>query len=993
MGLFLLALRQHITPFKMKKIAWLYTLLFPFFNHAQYWQQKTDYTIHVRLDDTHHFLHGELSLLYTNNSPQALSEIRFHLWPNAYKSPSTPMNLLNGSPYGQELLMDPKNQGYMDSVDFKVNGQPVRISYTDEFQEMAIVHLSTPLQPGTQIEITTPFRVKIPHNGVSRLGHYMNSYQITQWYPKPAVYDHKGWHHMPYLTQGEFYSEFGSFDVSITVPENYVVGATGNLQTESEKQFIENKVSKAPAIIDSLSQLKQSKIVKENQLWNPVIPSSNQWKTVRYTLDNIHDFAFFAEKGYIVRSGSVTLPHSGREVQLYAMYYPSNYKIWNNSIDYLRDAVYYYSLWNGDYPYDVCTAVDGAIAAGGGMEYPTITVIGNCSDTTELDLVIAHEVGHNWFYGILGSNERQHGWMDEGVNSFNEMRYMDLKYPNYNTLESIIDARFIGNRFHLNHHQLNRLSAAVIQQLSIHQVLNTHSSDFQSINYGVDMYQRTAISLGYLQTYLGEQLFDQCMQTYYERWKFKHPYPEDMQKVFEEVSGKPLNWFFKDLIETRAITDYTIRSVKTKDGKITVKIGNPGQLEGPKVVHLIKDQKIVAEAIAEPDQDEVTFDATIAYDYVTLDYNNQTGDIYLHNNRKGFKSFDKETKSVGFFTGLDIHQYRKIYFLPTIGVNELDGFQAGFAMHNYAFPLRRFQYLVNPMFGFESKHITGIADFNWRMNHLKQTSGSMVGFALKSFQNFIALLPYWRVNLNNPNKVRHTDQQLTLQGIGEINKGIFEEKKAGLFAQYEITREMGAHRLEGKFRASYIGIVDHNYHNGRVTAAAKYNMDLGKFSNFLEVRVFAGINNLFQMDYVRGDFGMMAGGNTGQTDLFRESTYFTRSSLLANQRDSEMGGMGGMGIATNEYANTLLLTSRVSIGIPKMNFLRPYADFAFGDLQTNYNNHFVAGMALQLREWVGIYFPLYSTRHQLYTSNYGDYMSFYLKWNFVMNPIRIKSFL
>jgi Aminopeptidase N len=436
---------------------------------------------------------------------------------------------------------------------------------------MAIVHLSTPLQPGTQIEITTPFRVKIPHNGVSRLGHYMNSYQITQWYPKPAVYDHKGWHHMPYLTQGEFYSEFGSFDVSITVPENYVVGATGNLQTESEKQFIENKVSKAPAIIDSLSQLKQSKIVKENQLWNPVIPSSNQWKTVRYTLDNIHDFAFFAEKGYIVRSGSVTLPHSGREVQLYAMYYPSNYKIWNNSIDYLRDAVYYYSLWNGDYPYDVCTAVDGAIAAGGGMEYPTITVIGNCSDTTELDLVIAHEVGHNWFYGILGSNERQHGWMDEGVNSFNEMRYMDLKYPNYNTLESIIDARFIGNRFHLNHHQLNRLSAAVIQQLSIHQVLNTHSSDFQSINYGVDMYQRTAISLGYLQTYLGEQLFDQCMQTYYERWKFKHPYPEDMQKVFEEVSGKPLNWFFKDLIETRAITDYTIRSVKTRMVRLRLK--------------------------------------------------------------------------------------------------------------------------------------------------------------------------------------------------------------------------------------------------------------------------------------------------------------------------------------------------------------------------------------------------------------------------------------
>ncbi len=969
----------------MKQLLLLGLVLYSTTLFGQYFQQRTDYTIQVTLDDVNNKLLGDLSLIYTNNSPNVLNQIHFHLWPNGYKSDKTPMSMQDGG-YGTELLKKTENRGYMDSLHFQVNQKDVKVTYVDPFQEMVIIHLNQPLNPGESINITTPFRVKIPHNAISRLGHYDNSYQITQWYPKPAVYDKNGWHHMPYLTQGEFYSEFGSFDVSITLPSNYVLGASGNLQTESEKQFLSSKIQQAPIIIDSLSKLKRSTIAKENELWNPVITSSKDLKTVRYTLDNVHDFAFFAEKGYIVQSGSVILPHSGREIKLYTMYYPSNFKIWNNSIDYLRDAVYNYSLWNGDYPYDICTAVDGAIAAGGGMEYPTITVIGNCSDTVELDLVIAHEVGHNWFYGILGTNERATGWMDEGVNSFNEMRYMQLKYGNLNMAEQLLP-NLLAAKFPLTHKEMYRVVAQLTQQLGVQQALNTHSEDFHSMNYGTDMYQRTAISLLYLQTYLGEQLFDKCMQVYFEKWKFQHPYPEDMQAVFEEVSGKKLDWFFKDIITTRKIIDYRIKKVKKTDQGLIVELANPGQIDGPILVQLIKNKKIVAQQIAEPNQKEVVFDASIPYDFVALDYERKTGDIYLNNNQTAFQTSAVKPKKVGFISGIDLNQTKEIYFLPSIGVNQIDGFQLGAIMHNYGIPLRRFQYIVMPMYGFKSKTLTALADFNWRLNHVKFTSASTLGFTLKGYQNFMSFLPYWRINLNNPKKSTNIDQDLVLQGIIDyIHKGV-KTVSAGAYLQYEVGRQMNGHHLSGKFRASYLRELNHTTEMARITAEARYSLTLPNYNNFLDLRLFVGANNL--MNNSNTDrYYMNLSGNTGYTDVFRENTYHSRTGSSSSQRDNNLGAMG---INLNDQAKKLLIATRISIGIPKVSFIRPYYDFAVGDFF--YTTQHVAGMSLQWKQWVGIYFPLYSSNYDLYTKDYTNYMSFFLRWNIVEHPIRLKSFL
>ena len=234
------------------------------------WQQQVDYVIEVKLDDVNHLLAGDIAFTYTNNSPQTLSEVYMHLWPNAYKNNSTAFAKQmqeNGDLdfyYAKE-----SERGFIDQLAFMANGVPLVVKPTNNI-DVVSMQLAMPIKTGEQVTISTPFTVKVP-KVFSRLGHENQDYFITQWYPKPAVYDVNGWNAMPYLNQGEFYSEFGSFKVSITVPDNYVVVATGECENELE--------------------LGESKIASDTF---PV--SSAFTKTLVFKADKVHDFAWFASK-------------------------------------------------------------------------------------------------------------------------------------------------------------------------------------------------------------------------------------------------------------------------------------------------------------------------------------------------------------------------------------------------------------------------------------------------------------------------------------------------------------------------------------------------------------------------------------------------------------------------------------------------------------------------------------------------------------------------
>ena len=310
----------------LKLVTLLFVFIVPFIysQELKYWQQEVNYKISVTLDDENHFLNGNETITYINNSPDTLQEIYMHLWPNAYKNGAT---ALAQQLYeeGNDILQDvtTANQGYIDSLDFIVEGKSVKWTFDPKHIDIARLQLNAPLLPGEKIQISTPFRVKIPSGSISRLGHIDQSYQITQWYPKPVVYDVNGWNQMPYLNQGEFYSEFGSFDVSITLPDNYVVGSTGDLQTKKEIDFLKEKVKETE---EKICNLKGNK--KINKEKTPFPESSEKTKTLRYVQENIHDFAWFADKRYDVLKGEVELPNTKTKVATWAMFVPQNIDLW-----------------------------------------------------------------------------------------------------------------------------------------------------------------------------------------------------------------------------------------------------------------------------------------------------------------------------------------------------------------------------------------------------------------------------------------------------------------------------------------------------------------------------------------------------------------------------------------------------------------------------------------------------------------------------------------
>lgn len=487
-----------------------------------YWQQQVHYTIDVSLNDKTHTLDGFERIEYINNSPDTLRFIWFHLWPNAYKNDKTAFSdqlLRNGRT--DFYFSDQADKGYINRLDFKVNDVTAETQDHPEHIDIVKLMLPSPLPPSQKAIITTPFHVKLPRY-FSRGGHDGQSYQATQWYPKPAVYDSKGWHPMPYLDQGEFYSEFGSFDVSITLPQNYVVAATGELQNEEEKEWLKTRAS-----FEWKPQQKKTKTSggQVKTITEKFPPSSASLKTVRFRQDRVHDFAWFADKRFVVVQDTCLLP-SGKIITVGNYYYKKSVKNFWDNISYLKTAARFYSAHLGEYPYNTLSVVRGPDSPPGeisGMEYPTITLISAGEDFNAASNVVLHEIGHNWFYGILASNERDYPWMDEGMNSFYERK----RYPYFTDDEKLLQALFY--RF---------------AQQKRDQPIATHSDRLTDLNYSTSVYFKGSEWMRYLESQVGESTFKEAMQEYYRRWQFKHPQPGDFKKVMEEMTGKDLDSTF-----------------------------------------------------------------------------------------------------------------------------------------------------------------------------------------------------------------------------------------------------------------------------------------------------------------------------------------------------------------------------------------------------------------------------------------------------------------
>ncbi len=495
-----------------------------------YWQQSLSYTIDVALNDKDKTLTASETIVYKNNSPETLDFIWFHIWPNAYKDKTTALFTQLSKDEERKKKMDKVTYGYIEGLTFTVDGKAAVTEAHPNPQYIDVIKLvlPQPLKPGASITIATPFKVKLP-SYFSRSGFADGEFMACQWYPKPAVYDKLGWHEFPYLDMGEFYSEYAFYKVNITLPSDYIVGATGLLQTKTELDAYKSIGAKNVANRDSKPQL--------------YIPAAGGNKTLTYTQDSVPDFAWFADKNFVIQYDTLQL-QSGRIIDVYSFYHNQKNTLWNNSIDYIKDGTRYYSSAIGEYAFPVVQAVEGPKNnSSGGMEYPTITLITSPDAKKEtLDAVITHEVGHNWFMAMLGSNEREHTWMDEGMNSYFQFRYEADKYR----INSIFgDALPKELKEKSAEDFLAVVYNAMNSNLPMQPAIETPAYKFATSNeYGIVSYVKAAIWMYIIEASTSRQTADAAFKNYFAKWKFKHPQPEDMKAAFEEAAGKKLDAVF-----------------------------------------------------------------------------------------------------------------------------------------------------------------------------------------------------------------------------------------------------------------------------------------------------------------------------------------------------------------------------------------------------------------------------------------------------------------
>lgn len=984
----------------------LISLIAPKLKAQSYAQQDLKYEIKVKLNDVKHTLSAYEKISYKNNSAFTLNELYFHLWPNAYRDLNSALSkqLLEA---GETNLYWSKKEdrGYIDSLNFKINGIAVKHQLLKDTADICRINLPKSLLPGETIEIETPFYVKIPSALFSRLGHIDQQYQITQWYPKPAVFDNGKWKYFPYLNQGEFYSEFGIYDVYITLPENYVVGATGDLVDNNDEIKWLNTLADSTAKISSYNS-KDMEFPK----------SSEKLKTLHYHQEKVHDYAWFADKRYHVLKGEVELPQSKRKVTTWTMFTNSSAKAWSKSIAYINDAVYYYSLWNGDYPYNQCTAVDGTISAGGGMEYPNVTVIGSTNDPFSLDVVIAHEVGHNWFYGILGSNERENGWMDEGINSFNEMRYISTKYPNRLLFGKFAESK-MGRLLDLNSYKQNaqyyqayRFSSC----LNADQPIQTHSADFSESNYGTIMYMKTAVVFQYLKSYLGDETFDKAMQAYFNEWKFKHPKPEDLRNILEKVSGKNLSWFFEDLIKTTKKLDYKLINAGTNDKGNFVKIKNTGQIESPFLVSGLINGKERASVWYDGFKGEQWFAFPPGnFDTYKIDLPEAMPEINRKNNTIDNNRLFRKTEPIRLqlLGSLDNSSKTQLFYTPVLGWNKNNGFMLGAAVYNHVVPSKKIEWTAMPMYAFGTKTPVGYADLYYVIKPNNNFYNIRIGANVKSYSyfnnnnignlsknyNYRRLNPSIAFNFKSKNFRSTAQNTLNLRGIfisedyDQLSNELIFPDQNNLISKKWLSNiaEVSFIHINKKAVNPYNFEIKHTQSDrfARSGLTVNYTVSYPNKKDGFKIRAFAGkmwYAQTYSFNYLQPysqSYGLSMDGNN---DFTYDQIMLDRYQLgNISSRQFYLNDGGFKNITNQLYSYNWLTTLNLAAPIPKT-ILEPYADFG---LSSNNSQLIInTGVAIRIaKDICSIYLPLYQN-YKLNQLSYTDKIRFTLQLN-KLNPL------
>jgi hypothetical protein len=512
----------------------------------EYWQQRVDYMIRASLDTAAQTVTGEERITYANRSPDTLRYLWLQLDQNLFNSTSRGSLIFDqNSRFG---TAGAKGGVTLTKVRLpaaaKSSARPARPATDLKYVvngTMLRVDLSRPLPPGgrevLEIGWSFPFGPNSNRMGIEQIdGSYV--YEVAQWYPRLAVYDDvRGWNTEQYLGQGEFYLEYGSFDVSLTVPSNMLVAATGTLQNPAQVLTPTQRSRLSRARASDSTVVIRSKDEVSDPASRPV--SATGTLTWRFTADSVRDFAWAAARHFVWDAARA---NGGRTLAM-SFYPPSAEPIWNQSTQYIRFAIENYSSWYR-YPYPAAINVNGIE---GGMEYPMIVFCHNRTDAPALFSVTDHEIGHTWYPMVVGNNERRYAWMDEGFNTFMNYYNWEKKYPG-------------------TYNRRGNPGIYIPFALSGQEEPIMMPADQIRGNLSVTAYTKPGLGLILLRDrIIGRERFDPAFREYIRRWAYKHPTPADFFRTIEDGVGEDLSWFWRSWFYTTERLDQAVDSVRSID--------------------------------------------------------------------------------------------------------------------------------------------------------------------------------------------------------------------------------------------------------------------------------------------------------------------------------------------------------------------------------------------------------------------------------------------
>ncbi len=551
-----------------------------------YWQNSVDYLIHATLSEKDTSVTGDVTISYTNNSPDELE----YLWLQMDQNLFTPTSrgALTTTVEGGRFGVKEFTKGFLISdVEVTYQGKNYIVKPVVNDTRMQI-RLSKPVtSKGGKISLKINYSFTIPEYGSDRMGRMHTDkgeiYEVAQWYPRMCVYDDvEGWNTLPYMGQGEFYCEYGNIDYYITAPSAMIVYGSGDLQNPIEVLTAEE--------IKRLSLAAQSDktvyIIKADEIGKPEMrPTDKGNLTWHFNMKNTRDVAFAVSKALVWDAAKIKLPSGRKAIAMSA--YPTESigdTAYTRSTEYLKNSIEIYSEKYYEYPWNNAFSIGGAVT---GMEYPGITFNYYQEKTAALWFLISHEIGHNWYPMIVGSNERKYVWQDEGFNTFINIDATDI----FNNGEYANDPYLKSTESFLN------LDISTLPNQ--HQPLMTPPeamSDDLKIGFGT-YYNKTAYLLKLLRNQvLGKDRFDYAFRKYTEAWAFKHPSPYDFFNCMNNAAGEDLNWFWKEWFFTKWTLDQAITNVTYVDNDpakgALITVENKGKMILPLIVKVIEKNGI-----------------------------------------------------------------------------------------------------------------------------------------------------------------------------------------------------------------------------------------------------------------------------------------------------------------------------------------------------------------------------------------------------------------